>query len=211
MFNYLHKEFQVLSLSYLRETNSVNEVVTQSDATKVLTSTPQNLAEASTLTLSSSGHTDTAKWWGVDNQFSGSYNQVCTQIEGNAVSLVSYSWAASSDHTFILLSQYKLLVGGSYNSSAVIGLFHTKARGAVNLGSKKQIWAEKASFSLRVSDAFNTNCFRSTLRYNNVNQTLNNQRESRRVTLEFTCKIGSGKMQVRRAAASSDEEGRVGK
>ena len=125
--------------------------------------------------------------------------------------MVSYSWAASSDHTFILLRQYKLLVGGSYNSPVVIGLFHTKARGAVNLGSKKQIWAEKASFSLRVSDAFNTNCFRSTLRYNNVNQTLNNQWESRRVTLEFTCKIGSGKIQACRVAASSGEEGRIGK
>ena len=211
VFNYLHKDFQVLSLSYLRETNSVNEVVTQNDATKVSTSTPQNLAEASTLTLSSGGHTDIAKWWGVDNQLSGSYNQVRTQVEGHAVSLASYSWAASSDHTFILPRQYKLLVGVSYNSPAVMGLFLTKASGAVNLGLKKQIWAEKASFSLRVSDVFNTSRFRSTLRYNNVNQTWNNQWESRRVTLVFTCKIGSGKMQARRAAASSDEEGRVGK
>ena len=92
-----------------------------------------------------------------------------------------------------------------------MGLFYTKASGAVNLGLKKQIWAEKASFSLRVSDVFNTSRFRSTLRYNNVNQTWNNQWESRRVTVVFTCKIGSGKMQARRAAASSDEEGRVGK
>ncbi|SFQ82440.1 hypothetical protein [Hymenobacter arizonensis] len=50
----------------------------------------------------------------------------------------------------------------------------------------------------------------STLRYNNVNQTWNNQWESRRVSLVFTCKIGNGKAQSRRAAASSDEERRVG-
>ena len=78
VFSYLHKDFQVLSLSYLRETNSVNEVMTQNDATKVSTSTPQNLVEASTLTLSLGGHTDIAKWWDVDNQLSGSYNQVRT-------------------------------------------------------------------------------------------------------------------------------------
>ncbi len=210
VFNYLHKDFQVLSLSYLRETNAVNEVVTQNDATKVSTITPQNLAEASTLTLSSGGHTDIMKWWGVDNQLSGSYNRVQTQIEGHAVRLASYSWAASSDHTFVLPRQYKLLVGGSYNAPAVMGLFLTKASGAVNLGLKKPIWAEKASFSLRVSDIFNTSRFRSTLFYNNVNQTWNNQWESRRLTVAFTCKIGSGKIQVHRAAASSDEEGRVG-
>ena len=210
VLNYLHKDFQVLSLSYLRETNAVNEVVTQNDDTKVSTSTPQNLAQASTLTLSSGGHTDLATWWGVDNQLSGSYNQVHTQVEGTAVRLASYNWAASSDHTFLLPKQYKLLVGGGYDSPGVQGLFRTKATGALNLGLKKQIRAERASFSLRVADVFNTSRFRSTLRYNNVNQTWNNQWESRRVTLVFTCKIGSGNTQARRAAASADEQGRVG-
>lgn len=211
VLNYLHGNFQVLSFSYLRETNSVNEVVTQNDATKVSTSTPQNLAEASTLTLSSGGHTDITKWWGVDNQLSGSYSQVRTRVEGNAVDLASYNWAASSEHTFVLPKQYKLLVGGRYDSPAVQGLFYTKASGAVNLGLKKQLWAEKASLSLRVSDVLSTSRFRSTLRYNNVNQTWNNQWESRRVSLVFTCKIGNGKTQARRPAASSDEEGRVGR
>ena len=44
-----------------------------------------------------------------------------------------------------------------------------------------------------------------------MNQTWNNQWESSRVTLLFTCKIGSGKAQARRPAASAAEEGRVGK
>ncbi|WP_216688261.1 TonB-dependent receptor domain-containing protein [Hymenobacter siberiensis] len=210
VFNYLHKDFQILSLSYLHETNSVNPVVTQNDVTKVSTSTPQNLAQASTLTLSSGGHTDITKWWGVDNQLSGSYTQVATQVENQAVRLASYSWEASSNHTFVLPRQYKLLVGGEYSSPAVMGLYHTKASGAVNLGLKKQLWAERASLSLKVADVFNTSRFRSTLQYNNVNQTWNNQWESRRLTLAFTCKIGSGKTQARHAAASTEEEGRVG-
>ncbi len=209
VLNYLHKDFQVLSLSYLHETNSVNEVISQNDDTNVSTSTPQNLAQTSTLTLSSGGHTDIKKGWGVDNQLSGSYTQVNTTIQDQPVRLARYSWEASSEHTFILPRSYKLLVGGSYSSPSVQGLFHTKASGAVNLGLKKQIWAERATLSLRVADVFNTNRFRSTLQYANVNQTWNNQWESRRVTLTFSCKIGSGKTQARRAAASADEEGRL--
>ncbi|MCI1189039.1 TonB-dependent receptor family protein [Hymenobacter sp. DH14] len=210
VLNYLHKDFQVLSLSYLHETNSVNNVLTQNDDTKVSTSTPQNLAQTSTLILSSGGHTDITKWWGVDNQLSGSYTQVETQIQAQPVRLASYSWEASSDHTFLLPRRYKLLVGGGYSSPVVQGLYRAKASGLVNLGLKKQIWAERASFSLKVADVFNTNRFRSTIQYANVNQTWNNQWESRRVTLTFTCKIGSGKTQARHAAASADEEGRVG-
>ncbi|WP_201983527.1 TonB-dependent receptor [Hymenobacter rubidus] len=209
VLNYLHKDFQVLSLSYLHETNSVNNVITQNDDTKVSTSTPQNLAETSTLTLSSGGHTDITKFWGVDNQLSGSYTQVSTTVQDQPVRLASYSWSASSEHTFILPRSYKLMVGGSYDSPAVMGLYHTLASGAMNLGLKKQLWAERATFSLRVADVFNTSRFRSTLNYNNINQTWNNQWESRRVTLTFTCKIGSGKTQARRAAASADEEGRL--
>ncbi|MBO2011502.1 TonB-dependent receptor domain-containing protein [Hymenobacter negativus] len=210
VLNYLHKDFQVLSLSYLHETNSVNEVISQNDVTKVSTSTPQNLAQTSTITLSSGGHTDITKAWGVDNQLSGSYTQVSTTIQDQPVRLASYNWEASSNHTFILPRNYKLMVGGEYSSPGVMGLFHTKASGSVNLGLKKQVWAERATFSLRVADVFNTSRFRSTLNYANVNQTWNNQWESRRVTLTFTCKIGSGKTQARRAAASADEEGRVG-
>ncbi|MDQ2792745.1 MAG: TonB-dependent receptor family protein [Bacteroidota bacterium] len=209
VFNYLHHDFQVLSLSYLHETNSVNNVVTQNDDTKISTSTPQNLAQASTLTLSSGGHTDITKGWGVDNQLSGSYTRVETQVEGQPVRLASYSWAASSNQTFILPRSYKLLVGGEYSSPVVQGLYRAKASGSVNLGLKKQLWAERASLSLKVADVFNTYRFRSTLQYANVNQTWNNQWESRRATLTFTCKIGSGKTPARHAASSADEEGRL--
>ncbi|WP_022825482.1 outer membrane beta-barrel protein [Hymenobacter norwichensis] len=210
VFNYLHKDFQVLSVSYLHETNAVNQVVFQNDETKVSTSRPQNLDQSFMLTLSSGGHTDLTKWWGMDNQLNGSYIKVRTQVEGRAVDLASYSWSANSDHTFTLPHSYKLLVGGFYSSPAVQGLFYTKASGAVNLGLKKQLWADKATLSLRVSDIFATSRFRSTLRYNNVNMTWNNQWESRRVLLTLTCKIGSGKTQARRSTGSSDEEGRVG-
>ena len=209
VFNYLHKDFQVLSLSYLHEPNSVSEVVTQNDDTNVSTSTPQNLAQTSTLTLSSGGHTDITKWWGVDNQLSGSYIQVRTLVEGQPVRLASYSWEASSDHTFLLPRRYKLTVGGNYSSPAVQGLYRANANGQLNLGLKKQFRAERVSLSIRVADVFNTSRFRSTLRYNNVNQTWNNQWESRRVTLVFSCKIGSGKTQARRAASTADEEGRM--
>ncbi|MFD2784872.1 TonB-dependent receptor [Hymenobacter rubripertinctus] len=209
--NYIHKDFQVLSLSYLRETNAMNEVVTQNDQTKVSTTMPRNLGRASTLTLSSGGHTKLTDWWGMDNELGGSYNVVSTELEGQRIRLARFGWSASSNHTFTLPRQYKLLLGGYYNSPSVQGLFYTRSAGQLNLGLKKQLWAEKASLSLRVSDVFATNRFRSDLRYNNVNQTWTNQWESRRVTLTFTTKLGSGKTRSQRSAGSQDEEGRVGR
>lgn len=206
---YQYKDFQVLSVSYLRETNVVSNVVTQNDQTRVTTITSQNLGRASTLTLNSGGHTDLTKAWGMDNQLSGSYAQVLTQVEDHPVRLSSYSCMVSSDHTILLPRRYKLLVSGLYFSPAVSGLYLTKAGGALTLGMKKQLWADKATLSLKVADVFNTSRFRSTLRYNNVDMRWNNQWESRRVSLSFDYKVGSGNTQSRREAGSSDEEGRV--
>ena len=210
VLNYTHRDFQVFSLSYLRETGAINEVAFQNDRTKVTTLIPQNLDQVVTLSLTSGGHTDINKWWSVDNQVVGSYIEVQTRVEGSAVRLARFGWSASSEHTFVLPRQLKLQVSGAYDSPSADGLFYTKSSGSLDVGLKKQLWHERATLSLKLRDIFYTNQFRSTLRYANNDATWNNQYESRRLTLAFTWKIGTGKTRDRRPSGSSDEEGRVG-
>ncbi|UOR06953.1 TonB-dependent receptor [Hymenobacter aerilatus] len=209
VLTYTHRNFQVLGLSYLRATNGINDVVYQNDETKVSTSIEQNLAQATTLILSCGGHSDVTKWWGVDNQLAGSYAQTHTQMEGQPVRLAQFGWSASSDHTFTLPRHFLLTVGGNYRSPTVQGLYYVRANGSLNLGLKKQLWQERATLSLRLTDLFYTDQWRSYLRYNNVNMTWNNQYESRKVLVSFTWKIGNGKVMSRRTAGSQEEENRV--
>ena len=210
VLNYVHHDFQVFSVSYLLETAVVNRVAYQDDQSKVITTRPQNLDRALTLNLTSGGHTDLRPWWGVDNQVVGIYSEVQTPVEGQAVQLRRFAWSASSDHMFRLPHQVQVLVGGNYESPSVMGLYYTKANGALNLGLKKQFSDGKTTLNLKVSDVFNTNRFRATMNYNNVNLTWNNQWESRRVALTLTCKLGSGKTHINRTNGSSEEEGRAG-
>jgi hypothetical protein len=210
VLNYVHHDFQVLGLSYLLENDVVNLVVSQNDQTKVTTSTPQNLDRALTLTLTSGGHTTLRPWWGMDNQLLGSYNEVQTRVEGQAVQLRRFAWSATSEHIFRLPRQYQVLVGGRYESPSVLGLYYTKASGALNVGVKKQLWNDRATLALRINDVLNVDRFRATMDYNNVHLVWNNQWESRRVALTFTCKLGSGKTNGSRTNSSADEEGRAG-
>jgi hypothetical protein len=210
VLNYLHRDFQVFSLSYLLETDVVNDVAYQNDQTKVITTRPMNLDRALTITLSSGGHTDLTKWWGMDNQLAATYGAVQTQIEGQAVQLRRVAAAATSDHTFRLPRQWQLLVGGAYETPGVQGLFYTKAAGYVNLGLKKQLWNERATLSLKMNDVFNTSRFRSSMQYNNINLTWHNQWESRRLALSFTYKLAGGKTHSTRTSSSADEESRAG-
>ncbi|GAB3814929.1 hypothetical protein GCM10028895_08530 [Pontibacter rugosus] len=69
----------------------------------------------------------------------------------------------------------------------------------------------KATLSLKLRDVFNTNKFRGTLKYGNVDMYWQNQWESRRLNLTFDYKFGNKKVRTARSrrTGSSDEEGRL--
>ena len=210
VLNYLHAGFQVLSLSYLLENGVVNSVVSQNDQTKVTTLRPQNLDQALTLTLSSGGHTDLAKWWGMDNQVGATYGEVRTLVAGESVRLRQVGAMATTNHTFTLPRHYQLLVGGEYAGPSVSGLFALRSSGAFNLGLRKQLWQEKATLSLKISDLFYTDGWFSALHYQNLNVDWVNRYDSRRLALSFTYKLAGGKTHTARASGSAEEEGRSG-
>ncbi|MCC3157065.1 outer membrane beta-barrel protein [Hymenobacter sp. 15J16-1T3B] len=210
VLNYAHRNFQVLSLSYLLETNVVSQVAYQNDQTKVTTTVRQNLDRALTLTLTSGGHTDVSPAWGMDNELEGSYNAVTSRLQGQPVQLRRFALSASSNHTVRLPRGYQVLVNGSYGSPSVQGLFYTRSYANLTLGAKKLLWRERATLSLRLSDVFGTSRFRSIMDYNNIRMSWNNQWESRRLSLSFTCKLGSGSTHTGRTRGSADEESRAG-
>jgi hypothetical protein len=210
VLNYLHRDFQVLSFSYLLETDVINQVAFQNDQTKVTTTQLLNLDQALTLSLSSGGHTDLTKWWGMDNQVQVSYGEVRTHVAEQVVQLRRWGGTVNSDHTFRLPRNYQLLVGGEYSGPSVSGLYTLRASGALNLGVRKQLWQEKAVLSLKVSDLLYTDGWFSSLHYQNLNTEWVNRSDSRRLTASFTYKLGGGKTHSVRASSSADEEGRAG-
>ncbi|MDJ0366543.1 outer membrane beta-barrel protein [Hymenobacter sp. H14-R3] len=210
VLNYLHRGFQVLSLSYLLETDVVNNVASQNDQTKVTTIRPLNLDRALTLILSSGGHTDLAKWWGMDNQVGATYGEVQTLVAGQAVHLRQVGALATSNYTFTLPRHYQLLVGGEYNGPSVNGLFTLRASGAFSLGLRQQLWQNKATLRLKGRDLFYTDGWFSSLHYQNLHTDWVNRYGSRRLALSFTYKLAGGKTHNAHSTSSADEEGRAG-
>ena len=208
--NYLRAGFQVLSLSYLLETNVVSDVVYQNDQTKVTTTRPMNLDQVLTLHLTSGGHTDLATWWGMDNQVGATYGEVLTLVAGQPVQLRRVGALATSNHTFALPRHYQLQVGGEYYGPSINGLFALRASGTFNLGVRKQLWQDKAVLNLKISDLFYTSGWFSSLHYQNINTDWVNRYDSRRLSLSFTYKLAGGKTHSTHAGGSVNEQGRAG-
>jgi hypothetical protein len=208
--NYLHAGFQVLSVSYLLENDVVSQIVYQNDQTKVTTTRPMNLDQVRTLSLTSGGHTDLTKWWGMDNQVGATYGEVQTLVEGQPVQLRRLGAMATSNHTFTLPKYYQLQIGGEYYGPSVSGLYALRSSGTFNLGLRKQLWQEKATLSVKISDLFYTDGWFSSLHYQNINTDWVNRYDSRRLTVSFIYKLAGGKTHNAHTNSSADEEGRAG-
>ena len=146
----------------------------------------------------------------MNNQVGATYGEGQTLVAGQPVQLRQLGLMATSDHTFTLPRQYQLQVGGAYYGPSVNGLFALRASGTVNLGLRKQLWQEKATLSLRISDLFYSSGWFSSLRSQNINTNWVNRYDSRRLSLSFSYKLASGKTHSTRPGSSADEEGRAG-
>jgi len=117
---------------------------------------------------------------------------------------------ASSSHTFLLPRHYQLQVGGEYYGPSVNGLYALRSSGTFNLGLRKQLWQERATLSLKLSDLFYTSGWFSSLHYQNINTDWVNRYDSRRLAISFTYKLAGGKTRSTHVGGSADEESRAG-
>ena len=208
-FNYAHKNFQVLRLSYLHERGAVHDVVFQNDATGRTTNSPRNLARTTNLRLSSGGHFELTKWWSTDNQVSSFYNRVRSGLAEAAFDQRQFSWGFSSEHNFTLPKDFSLQLTALYESPQVVGVYRARTYSGVNLGIKKQVWQKRGTISLRANDIFYDNYVRAVIRYNNVDMTWTNQMETRRVWVALSYQFGDAKLKTARIREGVDEESRL--
>ncbi len=97
-----------------------------------------------------------------------------------------------------------------YRTKAIEGTMVAQPMGAVNMGISKQVMKNKGTVRLNVRDVFFTQQFRGYSKYQNVDVTIVNTRDSRVVNLGFTYRFGKQqKAPQRKKGSAGDEENRV--
>jgi outer membrane receptor protein involved in Fe transport len=211
VFNYTHKSFQVLSLSYLKVNDAVSTVIIQNDQNKTSVSRPENLGNTSTVSATSAGSFNVAKWWNVSGEIDASYDRVNTLVQGVPFHSSRFSWSGNTDQNFYLPQNYKVTLSAQYYSPSISGLARTLSASQIDAGVSKTFNDKRMTLNFKVRDIFFGNRYRSVLQYNNINTRWNNEWESRRFTLGLTYNFGSTKMKTarNRQTGSSSEENRM--
>jgi len=211
VFNYTYKSFQILSLSYLQVSNSVNMVVLQNDATKTSISTYDNLGSTKTLSATTAGSFNIAKWWNVSAELDGAYDEVNTIAVNQAYSSNRFSWTGNLDQAFYLPKNFKISLSSQYYSPSISGLARTFSGSQIDAGISKTMMDKRLTLSFKARDIFFGNRFRSVLQYANVNTSWTNEWESRRFTLGLSYQFGNTKLKAarNRQTGTSAEENRM--
>ena len=81
----------------------------------------------------------------------------------------------------------------------------SKPQYAVNAGVQKSLLDKKAKLKLSVNDIFLTSFFAGNINYSNMNLSLNNRWNARRVALTFTYNFGNQNVKASRRNSGSEE------
>lgn len=113
--------------------------------------------------------------------------------------------------TFMLPKNYKIELTGSVQSGIPYGYFKVKPSGDVNLGVKKNLFDNKGTIALNITDIFKTRTNRAELNTDILNNYyFNSSYNSRQITLSFQYRFGQSKATKARKVGNNEEASRTG-
>lgn len=210
--SYAYKSLLVTSLSYTRTTSVITELLKQDDATRVTYVTSDNLGNTGNISLNISLNIPVTKWWTSNNSINAWRNIINSVYDNEPLKFRKNTLSYNTTNTFTLPKGFKAEVSGFYNSPAIYGLFQSHTQYQINFGIQKNLFKDNATIKVNVNDIFRTNRFRADVLYGNVNTTLNNRWDSRRLNVSFTWRFKSGtaiKTRSHDGTGADDEQSRI--
>jgi hypothetical protein len=211
--SYTYKNY-IFSLGYSHDDNAIAGFQSHIDSTinrEVLTS--ENLDHIKNLTLTMVLPVDITAWWNVQNNLLGRWQQVNGYYNSDPVRIEKTTFQIVSSHNFKLPKEWSMELTGFYQSADMFGLAVMKPFAMVNFGVQKKVSKQRNTFSLNISDVFNSGVFKaySLIPEQNVNTRFEGRFEQRTVKISFSHQFGNDKLTGarQRKTASEEERSRV--
>jgi hypothetical protein len=154
--DYSYKKY-FLSIAYSLENNSIAEFQPRVDvATNKQYVTADNLINLKTVSVSLTLPFDITKWWSMQNNFIGAWQQINTIYNKSPLRLEVPSFNFNSSQNFKLPKDFSLELSGFYDAGGIFGYSNYKALGALNFGAQKKLNGNAGKLRFSVNDIFAT-------------------------------------------------------
>lgn len=207
--SHTYKSSTILSVNYSHTSNTMIQNLLQDTLTKSTHQTTSNISGLNSFGLTFSTPLVIAKWFTVTPNLNVNYNKYLASASsiGGSLNAGKVAFNLNVMSVMTLSHDFSLEFTGYYNSSAVYGYLHADPQYSISGGIQKSLFKKKASLKLNVNDIFYTEKFSG--RQPNINLTVSNRWESRRVSLNFTYRFGGNGSNNHKDTGSAEEKNRV--
>lgn len=205
----------LLSVQYSVDNDAIARFQPKVDpASNLITYYSENIDKIETLALTFSLPVYVNNWWEMQNQLTARRMTVTSNFNDAAVNLSQNTINLNTTQTFRLPGDFTMEITGFYASAGLSGVSRSKALGSVAIGLQKKLPDNKGTFSLNATDIFRTQIFSSYTHIPELNleQAMEVNFDTRRVTLAYTRSFGNNKVKSsrKRNTGAAEELRRVG-
>lgn len=204
----------LLSVSYSKENNSIAGFQPQSDSsTNKLILSAKNLNNVKTVSVVLSLPFNVTKWWTMQLNLTGLWQQVNATYKGESVSADQMNYNINASERFALPKEFSIEISGYYQSKFLSGIYKIKGLGSLDVGIKKKLPGKGGSFTLSGINILNTSRFNATVNMpeQNLLTGIKICFSQPTIKLTYTRNFGKEKLKEKRnySTGAEEERGRV--
>ncbi|GAB3893865.1 outer membrane beta-barrel family protein [Larkinella knui] len=208
---YSYQDETTVTFNYTKTRDVIVDINEQNDTTGATRITFTNLARQTNLGLSLSTPLRLTRWWSSRHTASVSYNQYRAELGGSPLNYTWWSTNLTSNHAFVFAHGITAELAASYNSPYVYSQNKMRAFGQISVGFQKTLWQKKATLRFNWSDLFQTQRFRGTVQFQQMDFRFATYGETRVARLTFTYHFGNRELKGagNRRTVSEEEQRRM--
>lgn len=212
---YTFDERFIFNLSYSHDRHFIASFqATTEPETNLVYFRSKNLDRFHTWSATASFPLNPTKWWQIQNNLVGSYQQILTNYEGVDLDIRRWIAQVNTVHTFLLPLDMSAELSAFYNSPTQFGIAQFGGTGTVSTALQKSFSEGRSKLSLSIHDIFWTNRFivKSNSAELNDHQRWDLLFEPRVVRISCSHNFGSQKVKGKggRSTGSEEERKRMG-
>ena len=190
LMKYWDKSSLTSNLFYHR-TNNVVEDISQLVNDSVTITKPENINNSSSYGLELVAAANPVKWYRLNATFSFYRELMSSLPELNIEGSDRFSWSSRLNMTFIPWKDGSVQLIGTYNSPTRSVQEYHKSQYYADASIRQEVWKNKLSFNLRLTDIFNTRTFFGDTYGNGFTTESKRHRESRVLYAGIQLKINN--------------------
>lgn len=195
-----------LTLLYFSEDDMVVQQASQDDISKILGYKYINFGSNKFYQASIYYPIKITGWWSTSLNATVGYKQLESLLNGDNYTKNFWYYNGSLYNTYGIGKGWSADMYLSITSQRWVTASNIKLRGYMDASVTKSLWNDMASVSLAIEDPFRWSKFRSTYKFQNINERTKEIINSRTVKISFLYKFGSTKIKGKRNRSTGIED-----